>query len=235
MEENNRKGPGIFYAVTGVATLVVAIIGATFAYFSAVTAPNTEITGTTAEIEAMELDVTPIIDPEALLVPQYEAAIEDAIVGSEKGKCVDENGNGVCKVYRIDIKNPGSAAIASKGTLKLEAADGTSAFTNLKWALITAGVSGKTTADVTVTAEQLAVNTGFTQAQGASEIAKPLLAVNDSAEGTGDDEAVYYVVVWLEESGQAEQQKVDHGTFKGTVTWEGADGAVKVTSTFVTQ
>lgn len=33
--EENRKGPGIFYAVVGVATLVVAIIGATFAYFSA--------------------------------------------------------------------------------------------------------------------------------------------------------------------------------------------------------
>ena len=35
MEENNRKGPGVFYAVMGVATLVVAIIGATFAFFSA--------------------------------------------------------------------------------------------------------------------------------------------------------------------------------------------------------
>ena len=34
--EENRKGTGVFYAVVGVATLVVAIIGATFAYFSAV-------------------------------------------------------------------------------------------------------------------------------------------------------------------------------------------------------
>lgn len=40
MEENNRKGPGVFYAVVGVATLVVAIIGATFAYFSASTTPD---------------------------------------------------------------------------------------------------------------------------------------------------------------------------------------------------
>ena len=31
-ENENRKGPGVFYAVVGVATLVVAIIGATFAY-----------------------------------------------------------------------------------------------------------------------------------------------------------------------------------------------------------
>ena len=34
MEDNNRKGPGVFYAVVGVATLGVAIIGATFAFFS---------------------------------------------------------------------------------------------------------------------------------------------------------------------------------------------------------
>ena len=31
----NQNGKGIFYGVIGVATLVVAIIGATFAYFSA--------------------------------------------------------------------------------------------------------------------------------------------------------------------------------------------------------
>ena len=48
MEENNRKGPGVFYAVMGVATLVVAIIGATFAYFSAAaTAEGDEIIGQT--------------------------------------------------------------------------------------------------------------------------------------------------------------------------------------------
>ena len=35
--EENRKGPGVFYAVVGVATLVVAIIGATFAYFASTT------------------------------------------------------------------------------------------------------------------------------------------------------------------------------------------------------
>ena len=43
MEENNRKGPGVFYAVVGVATLVVAIIGATFAYFSAQASTGAEV------------------------------------------------------------------------------------------------------------------------------------------------------------------------------------------------
>ena len=52
MEENNRKGPGIFYAVVGVATLVVAIIGATFAYFSAATAAKGDaIKGGTLDVQ----------------------------------------------------------------------------------------------------------------------------------------------------------------------------------------
>ena len=36
----NKNGQGIFYGVIGVATLVVAIIGATFAYFSAAGSVN---------------------------------------------------------------------------------------------------------------------------------------------------------------------------------------------------
>ena len=36
----NRKGSGIFLGVVSVATLVVAIIGATFAYFSASVSSN---------------------------------------------------------------------------------------------------------------------------------------------------------------------------------------------------
>jgi len=38
----NNKGRGIFYGVIGVATLVVAIIGATFAYFSAQATTNND-------------------------------------------------------------------------------------------------------------------------------------------------------------------------------------------------
>ena len=43
----NKNGQGIFYGVIGVATLVVAIIGATFAYFSASAQSTSDITGQT--------------------------------------------------------------------------------------------------------------------------------------------------------------------------------------------
>ena len=51
MNENNN-GRGLFYGVIGVATLIVAIIGATFAYFSvsANIANNSDIAGSTVEL-----------------------------------------------------------------------------------------------------------------------------------------------------------------------------------------
>ena len=49
MENNN--GRGIFYGVIGVATLVVAIIGATFAYFSASVTAEGNVTAGTANIQ----------------------------------------------------------------------------------------------------------------------------------------------------------------------------------------
>ena len=51
MNENNN-GRGLFYGVIGVATLIVAIIGATFAYFSvsASITNNSDIAGSTVEL-----------------------------------------------------------------------------------------------------------------------------------------------------------------------------------------
>ena len=69
MEENNRKGSGVFYAVVGVATLVVAIIGATFAYFSASQTNNTVITGQTSEAANLALEVTNLDTATGGLIP----------------------------------------------------------------------------------------------------------------------------------------------------------------------
>jgi len=53
MENNN--GRGVFYGVIGVATLIVAIIGATFAYFSAQT--NTDTNAIRAESAIIQLEI----------------------------------------------------------------------------------------------------------------------------------------------------------------------------------
>ena len=50
MNERNN-GKGVFYGVIGVATLVVAIIGATFAYFTASASNNNVIKGNMATVQ----------------------------------------------------------------------------------------------------------------------------------------------------------------------------------------
>jgi predicted ribosomally synthesized peptide with SipW-like signal peptide len=58
-EQRKNNGRGIFYGVIGVATLVVAIIGATFAYFTATGNDNGTITGNMATI-TFSLNVTKV-------------------------------------------------------------------------------------------------------------------------------------------------------------------------------
>ena len=129
MEENNRKGPGIFYAVVGVATLVVAIIGATFAYFSAsaTTGANDDaIEGNSLDITASDLSIT--VDKLAFdttintnLAPAYivangmtgpTALSEANIVTMLTAKCVDATHDYTgCHVYKITATNNGTTAI----------------------------------------------------------------------------------------------------------------------------
>ena len=60
----NKKGSGIFLGVVSVATLVVAIIGATFAYFSASVSSNEGAIGATAYEFDVKVTNIKMIQPE---------------------------------------------------------------------------------------------------------------------------------------------------------------------------
>ena len=65
----NRKGSGIFLGIVSIATLIVAIIGATFAYFSASTESNEGAVGLEAYEYKMSLKVEKVypVEPAALI------------------------------------------------------------------------------------------------------------------------------------------------------------------------
>ena len=231
MEENNRKGPGIFYAVVGVATLVVAIIGATFAYFSASATNNTDMTGTTAEAGGVELAITPVtttgtnmiplnlMDNTKTTDPATGAADQFAdALGTTKGEsCKDSNGNNVCQVYSIKVTNKSTtSAVQVRGTLNL-----TSDATNMKWQLLSDGTATARADFATVVAAgatgavTVGGNTGATGATAASQ--------NLAAKGT----ATYYVLVWLEETGAAQETADASKSFTGTVTFNAVDASGK--------
>ena len=129
MENNNGKG--IFYGVIGVATLIVAIIGATFAYFTATTRSGQLITGSaaTASLDVKVDRLTGYSEGEGaasaaeakyVMVPQLDVALGEALKGSDvtgNKACIDANGSLVCEIYKIRVANNGSAAISVSGKI----------------------------------------------------------------------------------------------------------------------
>jgi len=119
MNEPKNNGKGIFYGVIGVATLIVAIIGATFAYFTASqTGGENEITGNAATISFTLLvdKVTDADDQRGGLIPMTDGMATPAVANA----CVDDNNNAVCQIYSVTVRNTGSAAIFLDGYVNVK-------------------------------------------------------------------------------------------------------------------
>ena len=134
----NKKGNGIFLGIVSVATLIVAIIGATFAYFSASTISNNGAISATAYEYNLTLSVSPIYPEGAsALIPMNASAIVKDSKGEEydanddgvtetnllyalnyaKDKCIDDHGLQVCALYQVTIRNEAVNPITLKGKL----------------------------------------------------------------------------------------------------------------------
>ena len=106
----NKNGQGIFYGVIGVATLVVAIIGATFAYFSAAVTTNytNNIAGGTLDNLASSLSINVAkvdlggnaASGDNLVPTDLRRANAGDIQNALVHKCVD-NGYTGCHLYKI--------------------------------------------------------------------------------------------------------------------------------------
>lgn len=120
--EENKKGQNTLFAVIGIATLVVAIIGATFAYFSAqAAAGDGAIQGGTNDVGAsLTLNVERVLFGETAgddatysnLVPANIAVTTEGIAKAVNAKCVADGYTG-CHLYKI----------TASSTQTLEAAD----------------------------------------------------------------------------------------------------------------
>ena len=267
MEENNKKGFNSLYLVLGVATLVVAIVGATFAYFSA-SQTNNNITGNIAEAGGLVLDVKSItydpsfattgnsIIPLDLIagntVDDEEEAVDagDQFTSAINNKCIDDLGNNICEVYKITVTNQSeTSTVQIRGTLSL-----TSNATNMYWKQINATT---TTTSNTVGEGEEAVTTNYEILDTATEVTNYVAVKQGTEDGnyltvdengavtnislTGGASKVFYVIVWLEEMGTA-QESVDASTtdtprtYSGTVTFDAVDANGNksgVTATFL--
>lgn len=198
-EKNNKL---MFLSLVGVLTLIVAIAGTTYAYFSVTATNNNVITGSSAYDEgALSVVVTQESDGTGKLVPQLDAAIQSAVTGSTgKGSCVDANDNTICKVYSITITNNSNVALNVTGKLELTA----NSMTNLKWAKGTSATSGFP-----------ANSSGPFYPVSTTSLSDDSLTASTSTSGNSK---TYYVVIWISETNSSQDDKND---FSGVVTFDG--------------
>ena len=249
MEENNRKGTGVFYAVVGVATLVVAIVGATFAYFSA-SQSNTNTVKGEAATAGLTLSVEPIVattesnNASDKLIPLQDGTasapfdknhIESALNGDVSRICLDDMGNTVCKLYKITVKNEGSTVIQLNGTLNLTA----TGYSNLKWVNFSGqegsrgfgtGENGTSYDECVFSSADISYPSSFAKCHNAAiKNASDSSIISDDPYSAGE-EKMYFILIYIAETGTP-QDTTDKGSFTGVVTFNAANGQ-GVTSTF---
>lgn len=128
----NSKGRGIFLGVVSVATLIVAIIGATFAWFSAsVSSGENDVNLTAYQFDA-DLTVERVFPTEEnasrKIIPfvpnkvlreglENETNNMNYALNEATNKCVDSSGYLVCSLYKITVTNNGSDAIELDGSV----------------------------------------------------------------------------------------------------------------------
>lgn len=210
LDGNERKGQGTFYMIIAMLTLIVAIVGATFAYFSLQASDENTVKGNAAKA-GLSLEVRKVsVDASGDLVPLDELLLDKAIKGDTETSnqmCVDKNGNTVCQVYEVKVTNEGSAATAVNGTLTLSA----ETITNLKWQIMT-------------DQNTPVMDSGQFKTTDDTEIAK-----NDTIEASPGTKS-YYIMIWIDEI-EEDQNDSDTGAFTGVVSFTSADGS-GVTGTF---
>jgi len=129
MSDNRKRD--IFYGVVAVATLIVALIGATLAYFSiSVNSVENAVTGTAAKISIVYADGRDVIAQADELIPSSWDVVDKVYnnkkdnIGTEFSTddniCIDSNGKQVCSIYRFSIKSDSTTEYDAFATLNSE-------------------------------------------------------------------------------------------------------------------
>lgn len=97
MNKFNRK---MFYVFIGCVSLAIAIMGATYAYFTANAVDDSTVKGNAATVTfGLSVDRVTTVDMAYGLIPMKNKEAPNAA----KGKCYDDLGNAGCQIYKITI------------------------------------------------------------------------------------------------------------------------------------
>ena len=128
---NGEDKRGIFFGVIGVLTLIVAIIGASLAWFS-INAQSDEdaiiVQAATVKIvyeDGDEIAISKLIPSTKTValttLRRYLKGNKDTTTGTPYRECIDDKGNRVCGVYEFSLTNNGTNPVDVTARIKQKA------------------------------------------------------------------------------------------------------------------
>ena len=244
----NSKGRGIFLGVVSVATLIVAIIGATFAWFSASVGSGENDVNLTAYQFDAKLTVERVFPTAENASKKIIPFVPDKVLREGQGdqtnnmnyalneatnKCVDSSGYLVCSLYKITVTNNGSDAIELDGTVTTMETTPTETGTTLTAngdlkAQIISYAGGKYTYTHNLSKALALPNT----ASGSGKLIMDPATLTVGAT-PGANTAELYVLVWLNDSNE-NQSSMMGASYKGQFIFSavGMGAGNQLTGTF---
>lgn len=211
-QKNNTNKSGLIYAIVGVAVLIVAVAGSAYAYYSATATDTSTVKGTAGGGAAPTLTVKKESNASGNLVP-IDKTVETLTKGA-KGwntasnavntawnaaqSCTDKNGNTVCQVYSVTVKNNSNTSVIYDISLT--------------------ALSGAKTPNLD--AVKMASNISVTSVTSIKGVNKGI-CTTASVAGGGTSTACYFMVFIT----NLNSAQTDSGSFTGTVTAVGSNGA----------
>lgn len=250
---DKRKKKQLFSLIVAIATMILILVGSTFAYFSANVSSNEGAVGTTAaEFEVALVDDTSLI--KTALIPSAEIYVDYATIprvdenGSflkpykdEKGKlitedtaCIDDNLNEICSIYTFTIQNPmTSYELPALVTL----IPSVNTFQNLYFKVL------DSEQNVVMDAHHLVDDREYTLDQSGNkvfaegskmssivldgiDVTLPKATIDPETKKVIPSEATYSIVIWIMETGKDQTDEDSMQVFAGGIKVEssGVDG-----------
>lgn len=211
-QKNNTNKSGLIYAIVGVAVLIVAVAGSAYAYYSATATDTSTVKGTAGGGAAPTLTVKKESNASGNLVPIDKTA--ETLTKGAKGwnktsnavntswnaaqSCTDKNGNTVCQVYSVTVKNNSNTPVIYDISLT--------------------ALSGAKTQNLD--AVKMASNISVTSVTSIKGVDKGICTTASVAGGSTSTACYFMVFITNLNSAQT-----DSGAFTGTVTAVGSNGA----------
>ena len=217
MIENEKRNRGsLVYAIVGVCTLILAVVGATYAYYQASVSNTNAVTGEAGGGAAPEMTISKVSSVGTKgnkLIPIDETVAMLNNAAKATNQCVDKNGYTVCDVYKVEVTNKTDTATAFDISLNIPAVKA--------MPYLSAITMGTTNNTVT------AIDRIGTEANGTARAIDGKICTTNSV--TNAKTTACYFMVYIKNKDSAQ---TDSSTYHGTVTAESTIGGGRIQAEF---